>query len=343
MPTTGKQIKSGLSARINSYNRAFETKERNIRLYIENDNYDPQEARENIQKLLDLGIRFFLLPVGTPTLYSYLNLIEKKQAIVFFPNTGAASLRAPAFTDLIHFRASYNDEARVLIRDLTHRYGATKFAFLYQDDAFGKEPLKAAVLELEKLGIKEFLALPYTRGSVNFASQVKEIKLFSPNALGFFAVATATKEFIRQMGVNDLLSMDLFSISATAESQLRRFLKHKGLSMLHGCYLPNPFIGTEPIAQAYREAMGKENNILGIQSFEAFFATSLFIHGLDQVSSSSPSPEEVIKVFEQMKNVNFQGIDLNFDPATRSLAKEVYIESGDKNLWNKYHIDHTKN
>ncbi len=339
VPTTGKQIKSGLSARMNEYNRSLKAAERNIRLYVDNDNYNPQFARKNMQKFLDLGINFFIIPVGTPTLYSYLDLIEKNQAVVFFPNTGAASLRAPQFTNLIHFRASYDDEARVLIRELKHQYGATKFAFLYQDDAFGKEPLKAAILELEKLGITDYLALPYTRGSVNFANQVRAMKNFSPNALGFFATGTATKEFIRQMGVNDLLSMNLFAISFTAESQLRRFLKNKGLSMLFGCFLPNPFIGAQPIGRAYREAMERDSNIMGIQSFEAYFATSLFIHALNQIDSPKPRPQELLKVFEKMKNTNFEGVDLNFNPATRSLAKDVYIENGDGNLWKKYNID----
>ena len=339
VPTTGKQMKSGLNARMNEYNRSLQAAQRNIRLYVDNDNYNPQFARKNIQKFLDLGINFFIIPVGTPTLYSYLDLIEKNQAVVFFPNTGASSLRAPKFTDLIHFRASYDDEARVLIRELKHQYGANKFAFFYQDDAFGKEPLKAAVLELEKLGIKDYLALPYTRGSVNFANQARAIKLFSPNALGFFAVATATKEFIRQMGVNDLLSMNLFATSATGESQLRRFLKNKGLSILFGCFLPNPYIGDQPIARAYRDAMERDNNIMGIQSFEAYFATSLFIHALNQIASGAPRPQELLKVFERMKNTNFHGVDLNFNPATRSLAKDVYIENGDGKLWKKYQID----
>lgn len=339
IPTTGKQIKAGLSARINEYNRSSQTIERNIRLYIDNDDYEPEFARKNAQEHLDLGIRFFIMSLGTPTLFSYMDLLVEKKAVVFFPLSGSTALRSDKFPNLIHFRASYEDETRALIRAMYSEYGATKFAFFYQDDAFGKGPWNAAVEELKKLGIKDYLALPYSRGSSTFADQVTAIREFSPNALGFFSVATATKGFIRQMGVNDLLSMNMFALSSVGEVQFRRFIKHKGLTILFGSAVPNPFVGQRPISIAYREAMNKDNNILGVASFEAYIGASLFIHGLNQITSLSPTPMEVLKVIEGMRNVNFQGINLNFNPKTRSLAKEVFIETDDNSLWKEYAVD----
>ncbi len=222
---------------------------------------------------------------------------------------------------------------------MKNEYGAGKFAFFYQDDSFGRGLLEAAKVELAKFGIENFLALPYARGSSSFSLQVQAFKDYSPDALGFFAIATATKEFIRHIGVDNLLSMNLFAVSAVGEVQLRRFLKGRGLSLLFGSAVPNPFIGQRPITVAYREAMKNDDNILGIASFEAYVATSLFLHGLAQVHSDSPTPDEVLKVFEGMKNVDFQGIKLGFNPATRSLAKEVFIETDESHLWREYPID----
>ncbi len=333
MPITGRQLKSGVSARINEYNRTSQALPRNIRLYVDNDDYLPKLAYRNTREHLDLGIRFFLLSLGT---VSYLDLLVEKKAIVFFPQNGSSSLRSQNYPNLVHFRASYEDEARALIRVTRKDYSASKFAFFYQDDAYGQGPFKAAVEELKKQGIHDFLALPYTKGSVNFATQVKELQKYSPNALGLFSVATATKELIRQIGVAELFSVNLFALSLVGEVQFKRFIKHRGLSVLYGSAVPNPFIGEEPIAKTYRVAMEKDKNILDVASFEAYIGTSLFLHGLNQISSLSPNPSEVLKVIEAMKNVDFQGINLNFNPATRSLAQEVYIETDEESIWQKY-------
>ncbi len=339
VPATGKQLESGLSTSINEFNQSPQNTNKNIRLYIENDDYQPELSRKNFQELLSLGVRFFVIPLGTPTLFSYLDLLPRSNAVIFFPQTGSSFVRSKDFPNLIHFRASTDDETRALIRAMRHEYSASKFALLYQDDPFGKGPLNAALAELKRNGISDVLALPYTRGTVEFGSQVEEVKKYSPNALGFFATATATKEFIRQMGVNNVLYMNMFAISAVGEVQLRRFLKHKGLSILFASISPNPFMSDKPIAVAYRKAMAQENNILGLASFESYIGARLFLYALNQVPTPAPTPQEVLKVLEGMKNVNFEGIRLNFDPVTRSLAKSVFIERGEENLWLEYPLD----
>jgi branched-chain amino acid transport system substrate-binding protein len=336
MPVTGRQLKSGLSARINEFNRGSQTFERNVRLYVDNDDYMPKLARQNTREHLDLGIRSFLLSLGSVS--SYLDLISEKKAVVFFPQNGSSLLRSANYPNLVHFRASYEDEVRALIRVTRQEYSASKFAFFYQDDAYGQGAFKAAVEELKKQGIHDFLALPYTRGTVNFATQVKEIEKYSPNALGLFSVATATKEFIRQIGVTQLFSMNLFALSAVGEVQLKRFIKHKGLLVLYGSAVPNPFISEQPIAKAYRNAMHQDKNILDVSSFEAYIGASLFLHGLNQLSSKDPNPLEILRVIEGMKQVDFQGINLDFNAATRSLATEVYIETDEKSIWQKYPV-----
>ncbi len=339
IPTTGHQLRAGLATAINIYNRDGKNSERGIRLYVANDDYVPRLTRKNTQEQLDLGVRFFLLSLGTPTLAATLDLIKQKEAAVFFPQTGSSLIRAPQFSNIVHYLSSYEDEARALVREMKQEYGARKFAFFYQDDAFGQGPYLAAVEELKKLGITDVIPLPYTRGIMSFSSMTKDIINGGPDAIGFFSVGTATKEFVRQVGVSTLQSLSLFGLSSIGEIPLRRLFRQKGLQVLYGSAVPNPFISTLPIAVEYREAMKNDNNIIDVFSFEAYIATKLFLDALDKVPPGSVTPYQVIKVIEGMKDTNFHGLNYSFNPKTRSLATEVYVESTEKNEWKSYPIE----
>lgn len=338
IPTTGQQLKAGLSSAINNYNQNPLNTDKMVRLYVANDDYNPRMTRQNTAQQLDVGVRNFILSLGTPTLAASLDLIKQKNAAVFFPQTGSSLLRAPAFTNLVHYLASYEDEARALVREMKQEYGARKFAFFYQDDAFGNGPYLAAVDELKKLGITDIIPLPYTRGIMSFAAMAKEILNSGPDAIGFFSVGTSTKEFIRQVGISTLQSMSLFGLSSVGEIPLRRFFRQKGLNILYGSAVPNPFISSLPIAIEYRKAMQNDNNILDVFSFEAYIAARLFLEALDKVPNDAPTPFQIMKVIEGMKNVDFHGLKYNFNPTTRSLATEVYVETNEKNQWKSYPI-----
>jgi branched-chain amino acid transport system substrate-binding protein len=339
LATMSRQLKAGFSSCINEFNRTDKNQGRNIRLFVDNDDYIPQLARENTIAHLRQGIRFFLSPLGTPTIYNYLDLLIENKAVVFFPEANNTAKNGVEFPNLVYYRASYESEARTLIRVMKKDFSATKFAIFYQDDSYGQGPFKAAMEELKKLGVTEILPLPYTRGTNSFATQVQQLKKFSPDALGLFSVALPTKEFIRQIGMNDLLTVNLFGLSAISEVAMKKFAKQKGLTIMYGASVPNPYMSPLPIVEDYRRAMKTENNILDTFSLEAYIGTRIFLYALGQAKSKNPSPMEVLKEVETIKNMDFHGIAIDFNPITRSLAKQVFIETNERMLWKAYPVD----
>ncbi len=339
LATMSKQLKAGFSSCINDFNRNDTEQGRTIRLVVDNDDYIPQVARQNTLAHLEQGIRFFLSPLGTPTIYNYLDLLIENKAVVFFPEANNTAKNGVEFPNLVYYRASYESEARTLIRVMKQDFSATKFAIFYQDDSYGQGPFKAAMEELKKLGITEILPLPYTRGSNSFSSQVQQIKKFSPDALGLFSVAIPTKEFIRQIGINDLLTINLFGLSAISEVAMKKFAKQKGLSIMYGASVPNPYMSPLPIVEDYRRAMNNENNILDTFSLEAYIGTRIFLYALGRTKGKNPQPLEVLREVEKIKNLDFHGIAIDFNPLTRSLAKQVFIETNEKTLWKAYPVD----
>lgn len=338
VPTVGQQVDRGLNLMVNRFNGDSNTTRNRIRLYVDNDDYVPRVASTNVSNFIKSGIKYLLLPTGTPTTLSYIDMVQDRDFAIFFPISGAAELRNPRFRKLVNFRAAYEDEVRALIATLAEEYGALKFAFFYQDDSYGRGPYLAAVAELARRGITNSLAMPYTRGSTSFEAQISQLQKSQPDALGFFSTATAAEEFIRQTGVTAIANTQLFAISFVGELTLRRFGKKHGLSFLFGSAVPNPKVSNTAIAKAYRKAMDYIQSDYDVFSFEAFIATGIFLHAIESLKGERITPNRVISTMEHMKNFDFNGILLNFNKNTRSLAKQVWLETDEDKEWKEYPV-----
>src|SRR5690606_8783141 len=118
VPTMGRQVQRGLDLSINAFNHHEKNLRHLLRLYVDNDDYVPKTARTNVIKYLDAKIPFLILPTGTPTTMAYIDMVKDKDMLVMFPITGSNGLRKPEYKNLIHFRATYEDEMRALISEL---------------------------------------------------------------------------------------------------------------------------------------------------------------------------------------------------------------------------------
>jgi ABC-type branched-subunit amino acid transport system substrate-binding protein len=203
---------------------------------------------------------------------------------------------------------------------------------LYQDDAFGRAPFRAAVEQLNQLGITDVEALPYIKGSLDYSEHVQKLRRNPPDAIGFFATPAAVKKFLQEIGIQYLLSTNLFALSIIGDLQIRQYLREKGLAMAFASSVPNPMTSPIPIAQQFRKAMNDANNTIDVFAFEAYIAASLFIYGVDHVRDN-PTPERVMSALEQIRAMDFLGIKLNFNPQTRSLATQVFVEKDPLQEW----------
>ena len=266
-------------------------------------------------------------------------MFKTKDIAVLFPVTGTSQFRKPELKGVVHFRGTYTDEVEALVETLISEYGVKKLALFYQDDAYGKGPFQAAQKILQKHGITKLIELPYTRAAVDFSKQATKIKQEQPEAIGFFSTAQATQELIRQTGIETLANKKLFGISFLGEESFRRFIKKKGLSVLFGAVVPNPRTSTLPIVQEYRNIMDKNNYPYDLFSLEAYITTSILV----EISKDIEPPitaQKILKKLESLHHYPYKGLTLTFDPYTRSLARYIWLETGNEEEWMKKEITH---
>jgi len=339
----GKAVAQGIDAAI--YN--FNLKGGNSNTYVRDSVLDDQLVPRFAQKNIDLfktyaeipgatGGDIILAPVGTETLSAYFDKVKNNSIAVLFPYTGNKNFRDPALKSIIHFIPSHTQEIHALIDYMIAEYNVSNFAFFYQNDEYGNDALEAAHTELEKRGIKTWTDISYSQNQTNFSNQVAQLKKASPDVIGFFSISAPAQEFINQTGANFFAGRHLFGISFAESLDIDIFLKKLGIPITFSYLTPNPNATDLPILTEYHAAMDKFRLPYEDNSLIGFIAGELFLDAFRHLKPPF-TKEAIIAYFEGLKNYNFKGLNLTFNPETRSLGQPVWINT-ERNEWIKYDV-----
>ena len=105
--------------------------------------------------------------VGTPTTKAVLAQAEAANLTLIAPMTGASSLRQPGQNLVVHFRASYAQEADRIINHLVND-GYVRIAIAYQNDAYGQDVLTSLLAALKGHGLTAASTAKLPRNSPTF-------------------------------------------------------------------------------------------------------------------------------------------------------------------------------
>ena len=301
------------------------------------DEYVPDLAKKNIETIIkDYHTNLFMACVGTPTLESYIDLVKENKIAILFPFTGATAFRHADYKNLLFYSPSYDRISVAVTQYILQQFTPKKWALLYQDDGFGIPPKNAVKKFLEGKNIKDILEVSFLRNDVKFIDQIKKIADFNPDAIGFFGPAISAQNFIISAGVKILLGKIMYGLSWLAGNMLQNFLHEKGLKMIIPNVVPNPKTSDKALVQKYREAVTKASAVIDVNALEGYMDVTLFAHLLKQIKPPI-TIEKIMHAAESLKNYDFEGLTLDFDPSTRVLSHEIWVDLGDGSEW--IHMD----
>ncbi len=331
LKSQGRAVKEGIKLRLD------EAHAQGVKLIPEivivDDGYTPEKTRKEVEKFIRQGIHTVVCPTGSPTLESYISLIKDGRVTVLFPITGAPRFRKRDLTNIINLRASYATEGQLLTEYAIDTLKTRKLALFYQNDAFGRGLLDAAVKVLQEKEIKEFLKLPYERNAVDFKNQVQRLKQFDPEAILFFSTTIAARSLIRQMGIQYARNKKLLGNSDFGELQFKNFVEETGLPFIYVNVVPNPKSSELPIVKQFRDAAQKDNSLLDTFSLESYIGVDLLLHVLQKIEKPV-TRQRIIAELSSMKGINYKGLFLKFDLQTRTLLHSLWFNTG-KPEWEK--------
>jgi branched-chain amino acid transport system substrate-binding protein len=201
-----------------------------------------------------------------------------------------------------------------------------KVAFIYVNDDFGKGGFEGFKKRGEQLGFKIVAEEKYTRGDLDFTSQLSRIKAAGADLLiewSRYTEGALIAKQKKQMGI-DLLH---FGSDGTAHPKYREL----GAGFVDGVYLPTHFsvatTGGNKVAEDFvkkiRAAYNKDADYTNAQAYDAITGTLLAI---EKAGSTDKT-----KVRDALKSIEFDGVRGRFkfdEKGDPTLVTNVVIING---------------
>lgn len=252
-------LQAGAKAYIDLVNAAGGVNGATIVLDTLDDQYKPDETVKMVKKsLAETNPLAFINFTGAANIELLIKSgeLEKAGVALIGPRAGTQSLRSPVYPWVFHTYGSYWDETERMV-ELFGSMGMTRFAVLYQDDAFGKDGFGGLEQALKTRNLPLVAAVGYPRGTTDVAAAGEKILAANPQVVVFSATAPATAEFIKRFRTR-MPGVQFAGISAIDGTTL---VKLAGINLARGFALaqnmPNPFKNSVQLVREHRDALAK--------------------------------------------------------------------------------------
>ncbi|AEG91939.1 candidate ABC type branched chain amino acid transport systems, periplasmic component [Ramlibacter tataouinensis TTB310] len=320
----GIQFNRGAKLYFDQVNAQGGIHKRSVELVTLDDGYEPDRCADNTRKLLADDAFALFGYIGTPTSLAALPLATAAKTPFFAPFTGAMGLRQPFNRYAFHIRASYNDEAALIVRNLT-TLGLQKIAVFYQNDAYGKAGLDGVQLALAKLNMKPVALATVERNSVDVAAAVQTLVAARPDAIvqiSAYKSCAACIRTARKAGFGGTF----FNVSFVGTQALADELGKDGAGVVVSQVMPSPYYAARAITREFVEAVKKAggDHQANFSSMEGYLAAKVMAEGLRR-AGPKPSQDTLVAGLETINNQSFGGFEVTFSPADHVASSFVEL------------------
>jgi ABC-type branched-subunit amino acid transport system substrate-binding protein len=342
--TLGKAVRQGVSLAVNMINNQGGIHGRVLRVIFMDDEYNTRITKRVVKEFIErYNSSLILSPLGTPTLSTYLDLLQADKAFVFFPVTGASQFRKSHISNIIHWRASYFTEALIATYHLQSRITSDMWGFYYQDDSFGESPLAGAMSLLDGVDNIDIIKMSYQPNRLNSTAFVNKIIDNKMRSIGLFATPNVALDVIKRVPTSLLSDTYVYGTSDLGDPSFLQPVRKMGVHLTVPQAVPHPSTSSLRIARVFQKQ--SRNNMIPFNpfAFEGYISTMIASEILKQSLEKydSLSHESIKKIYSSFDNFNYQGLMLTYNPQTHELADFVWIDDGSP-IWKKYSLQDIK-
>lgn len=190
---------TGLKAAFAAVNKTGGLFGRELRVIAKDDAYDAKRTAANVKQMIDGNeVLAFVSQIGTPNSMAAMPLLEKAGVPLVGPITGTGAIRKADSQNIFHIRPSYADEASRMIEQL-NLMGLQNIAFIYLDNAFGKEVLADARRAMDAVKMKASAEIALQFNGSNAAECAQKVLDAKAGAVFLAATGTGVTDFIIAM------------------------------------------------------------------------------------------------------------------------------------------------
>jgi ABC-type branched-subunit amino acid transport system substrate-binding protein len=321
----GVQMRNGILAAFAEANKRGGVGGRQLKLVSYDDGYEPDQSIEMTRRLIEDDKVFALIgAVGTPTSVATEPMAAKAGLPFIGALTGAEFLRDPSKSEVVNIRASYFQETETLIDRLTTDRGYTRFAVLYQDDAFGRTGLAGVENALARRGLMLAAEASFERNTTAVKMATLTLRRAGPQAVIMIGPYKPCAEFVRlsrQLGVDaqfaaiSFLDSDAFAKELGAESA----------GTIVSQVMPPPNDPSPPLVARYQKAFAESDSssAFGFVSLEGYVAGRLTIEALEKISGE-PTRGALLAAIHSA-TFDLGGVTLTYGQSDNRGASRVFL------------------
>jgi ABC-type branched-subunit amino acid transport system substrate-binding protein len=308
----GTEMTRGMNAYFNQVNEHGGINGRAIKLITLDDGYEPDRTTKNTQTLInDDKVVALVGFVGTPTSLAALPAAKAAGLPFIGAYTGADSLRDGKYDNIYNIRASYNDEAMRIAKEIDGM-GLYKMGIVYQNDAFGQAGLRAMQAALAKHpNIKVVWTEVVERNSIKVDAAVAKITSQHVDSVFVVSAYKTTGELL--MKARGLGYVGMFTtLSFVGAEPLAQEAGNAAQGVLVPAVMPSPHSEPVDLSIEYRRAMAKgvANPHYSYASMEGFVTAKVIVEALRRINGAV-TPEAISAAMRNLR-LELGGFQVDF-------------------------------
>ncbi len=322
----GTGMNLGILSAFEEANKAGGVHGRLLKVVSYDDKYEPDLSITNTNKLINGDKVFGLIgAVGTPTSSATQPIATKNNVPFIGPLTGASFLRKPENSNVINFRATYDQETETWIEHLTTDLNITNIAILYQDDGFGRVGLAGVEKAMKKRGLEISAVGTYPRNTTAIKKAVLSIRKAKPKAVVMVGAYKPIAEFIK-LAKKTGIDATFINISFVGSKALSSELGKDGAGVVITQVVPFPWNNSLAVVDHYQKALKAYDPSAeyGFVSLEGYIVGKLTIEALKRAGKDL-TRQNFYDAIYKTEPYDLGGIKLTYGPNDNQGSENVFL------------------
>lgn len=321
----GKGMRSGAEAVFAHVNAQGGIHGRKITLVVADDGYEPDRAVDETLKMIEQQKVFALFGfVGTPTANAVLPIVKELDVPLVGLFTGAMTLRQPVSRQVFNVRASYDDEAEMLVSHFLAK-GAKTVAVFYQDDGFGQAVLGGTERALKRRNMTVAARSTFQRNTVAIKAGLAAMLDAKPDAVVMVGPYTPLAAFIKEAHAAGLTAQ-LGTVSFVGTDSLVAKVGNDGNGVVISQVVPFPADADLPVTRECRDLIARHGGgeALGFVNFEGCISARVMVAALEKAGKAL-TRARLVEVLQSMSGVDMGGLAVTFSAERHQAFDKVFL------------------
>ena len=323
---SGRGMKVGVHAFFKAVNEKGGVNGKKVDLIALDDQMVTDKTVDGLLKLVEEQKVFAVVgSVGTSNCVASLPIVKEYKLPYINPRTGATELRDPILKEVIHIRASYQQEVDRIVDQLV-KQGAKRFAVFYQNDGLGTDILTSTENAVKRHGLSVVSKGSFERRTTAVTAGLASIMAGKPDAIIVGAVYAPGAEFIK-LARKEGVTAHMAACSFAGGSNLVKAIGPAAEGLMMTQVVPELDDLSLPITRECKEAIEKNPEDVGFNtvSMEGCMAAKSMIMALEK-AGNPPTRAGFLQAYESMKDADMGGIKLSFSPNDHQGQDNVYLQ-----------------